>query len=1042
MKRLFKFFPVALAAVALASCSSDDLQSENAQALQLEDGKLYVEVEGNTTTRGGFASAVYENSEGVNSLFNALMFEEGDRIKVYCDQHNWRSQVWKLGQDQQYLKANGVASFEPEVAGEEKYVKDDEIAYGIYPYTNVKTSATETDKEAQYGWFTDEDRTSMEFNFRDQAKIAYSSEAYDYQKTANGAFTGETVEGNFYKTPFPLWGVKDAGKQVMTMKYLTGILRIDYTVADDATANNNNYLVIVADKQLNGTFKATDVDPTKLGTETPVLTPGVAAITPDDEVMTAAGVVDRNAIVVNMGNKKGHKLVYLPLPAQAYGTLKVYTGTNIAANTALSTASGTGNLTELYDVIVKGLIDAENETQNAKDKTANTVNAGVWYRVNDDASNIIDNVQTPFELAREIIKADKKAYRDFDLYVKSTIRVKNEDTAPQNFWLDLTGTVDNYGMDVKLKEYSLKHNVTVHFKVADASSTPGSSISKLYLKTMADSKKLTLAIDNDATNGLDSIIINKDQLKSEVTLIGETYAPGAARTAKNLPNIHNYNQGKLTIAGQAPFVLTNGEITIDAPTETISELWVADGCKKVNLNNGILGQLSFGDNTAVHGKEIGAEVEIVSKGNSGITKVKGLHTEATNDATNTWITTNFGTKKVKFTSVWDGTSNTQALGSAQDNNGNNTKDNIVFTAAQLANAATASGDITILAQEIDLDGKNWTPVALAKSISGDYLGKSGSGNNGVKASAQVTIKNLNITPAAAVTTGTGLFATATKDIKNLILEDVTIEAPAASSSIGALVGIANAGAAQAIHNVTLKGTNKLSVLGDGAYYIGGIVGQVNKANTALTLSDVKVEGTTEIQGYRGLGGLIGYVDQTTESVTISAAKEKVATTSYNASNTYCSVSGITFTQNANSDTDVKYDPSYAAHGNYIGVIGVASATTPAVSIYGGSADYIGTALIPTTNFYTADPSTNKGKWGYVTNGVTKYYDIKGNQQLVGCSNIGTDGAVPSSTADWYVTINKPTTTGTITYDGAQYKVKDSKPATGDGIDNYLIYINK
>ena len=897
MKRLFKFFPVALAAVTLASCSSDDLQlSQNGQDLVLEDGKLYVEVEGNNVTRGGFASAIYENSNGVNTLFNALVFEEGDRIKVYCDQHNWRTQVWKLGQDQQYLKANGVASFEPEVEGEEKYVKSDEIAYGIYPYTNVK-GTEETDKDAQYGWFTDEDRSTMEFNFRDQAKITYSAADYDYQKTSGGAFTGETVEGTFYKTPFPLWGVKDAGKEIMTMKYLTGILRIDYTVTADAEENTKNYLVIVADKQLNGKFVAEDVDPAKLGTEAPVLTAAdEEAITDDDVVMSADGDVVVNAIVVDMGATKGHKMVYLPLPAQTYGKLQVYTATSVAANDALSLDDEEGNLDPLYDVIDKDLINTENETQNAKVKTANTVNAGVWYRVNDDSGMLDTEASSPFQMVQAIIAADKEAYRDFTIEFQNPIIVDNGDATPQRQWIDFQNTVANYGLG---EAYNLNHHVTVK------ATLKGNAADQILKIKNIGGAKLTLNIEQDDDTPV-KIDVAKD-LTSELVLDGA------------LTEVTNASSDKLTIAGNVgTSVTTEGNITIDAKGKTVADLIISKGCTKVNVLDGTVTKVEFTEKTEENNKQIAADVELHTEGTGYLAEV---------DYTNVPQATDGKTfaKTISYTSKWDGETSQNELTDISGNvkglnvagDGIEAVSSAITSAAQLA--GFASGEATrILAKEIDVDGKGMQNNALTAVVNGNYNVYPTAVTNKADAAAiaQANIKDLQIGATELGTDNYGLFKTAGTGAKvyNLKISDAKIIGKTGSiaANIGTLIGYA--GADITVQNVDVTGltatiTGKTNYAAAGKYLnIGGVIGQVS-GGTA-TMLDVHSTGAISANG--SLGGIIGNVAKAANSKAVFG-KSKQNNTKYSADQECSSTIAMTVTPG-----QAEYDPLYAKVGTLVG----------------------------------------------------------------------------------------------------------------------------
>lgn len=960
MKRLFKFFPVALAAVALASCSSDDLQlAQNGQDLQLEDGKLYVEVEGNNVMRGGFASAIYENSKGVNSLFNALMFEAGDRIKVYCDQHNWRSQVWKLGTDQQYLSKKGVASFEPEVAGDEKYVKSDEIAYGIYPYTNEKTSATETDKEAQYGWFTDEDRSTMEFNFRDQAMISYSAADYDYQKTSGGDFTGETVAGAFYKTPFPLWGVKDAGKEIMTMKFLTGILRVDYIQPTETT--NDNYIVVVADKQLNGKF-VTTVEPENLGTKAPLLVSGAAASVAT-EVMSAAGVVTNNAIVVNMGKTAGHKLVYIPLPAQAYTSLKVYKGDNIAAGTALETTS-TPNLTVLYDVIAENLIDTENETQKSTitanenfgasyTPVAKTVYPGVWYRVNDDSQNKNTTATSPFQMVQAIIAADKAAYRDFTIEFTNDILVDNSDDAPQRQWIDFQNTVPNYGLGEK---YKLNHKVTVK-----ATFNGVASNQVLKIKNIGG-ENLTLNV----TQGANKVNIMVDEsLSSPLTISGA------------IQTLVNYSNDNLTVTGSATSIHTDGKMTINT-ANTITNLAILNKCKKVTIKNGTITSLFFAptaDKVNAADKYEGNNdgVDIYTEGTGYIQAIAfdRLKTNGETDATKLKFTDNCN--KVKFTSklTYNGTLGHAATSITGAYDGAATPTAITkayVSAMQLKGGSEPT--VKILAQEIDLNSEfTWTPKATAQELDGNYKIYPAT-SKAADAPEKVTIKNAKIGIAGGKA---GLYVTANAS-KNLKLKDFKMDfGTTVVNTAGALASDAAGVTLENIEveNLSITSTAKGKPTTTGALQaFGGLIGT---STNSTVFKSIKTSGT--ISGYASIGGILGQVNVASSVVSFGARVEKKIVGE-------CS-SSITADMQAGTN---QYDPTYAMIGTMVG------------SISGNHAN--SSANIWTTKDYAATNNYTNAKWSATVAGSTTNYQITNGLSVVGFCGFDLTKSDPTPLTTW------------------------------------------
>lgn len=905
MKRLFKFFPVALAVLALASCS-DDLQLADGQKIQLDKNKLYVQVEGDDATRGGFASAIYENSKGVNSLFNALYFEKDDRIKVYCDESNWRSQVWKLDEPEQYLNKTGVSSFVP-VGDEPKYVQDDEVAYGIFPYVNNfdEEDPTLDAVDFEYGWFANERRTEMGFRFLDQAKVVYSAEDITYNKSAGG-----TVPGTFYKTPFPLWGKKAAGASVMTMKYLTGILRIDFVVPADAAAGSKNYLVIVADKQLNGDFVAKNLKPDELGSKAPVLT-GAATIVGapvSDAIMAADGTVQNNAIVVDLGVAKGHKMVYLPLPAQLYANLKVYSAYGIADGTALANTGIGENMVELYDIIANDLIDTENEAQNVEAPVANTVYPGKWYRVIDDSENKDSEASSPFQMVQAIIEADGKAYRDFTITFTKDILVDNTDDAPQRQWIDFADEVANYGLG---EAYTLNHKVTVNVKFKGVAANQVLKINNI------GGEQLTLNITQDATNPVDVFVGEK--LSSNLVLKSANQIPYLTNESTVATDADGKQTKGLTVSAPVYQIETSGEMNIKNEwTDNVNFLLLNRGVKKVNLLSGVVKTLRC---NATEGKTINEDVTIYSEGRSYIQAVDFKTVPQTKGADNKYN----DDAKLLFKSKWTNDASMGAFAATLFIM-NTAADNIeaITTAAQLA-AYAGDADANIIGK-YDLNEGAWVSKALTKSFAGaEYIARpannAGANVSGVMAN-NATIENLK--------SANGLFATITPaadlTVQNLTFATKNTVTGTATGKVGLLAGEIAAGTGVVtIKNIDVQGANTISAAGASAA-IGGVIGKVSHATE---LANVKVNATTTVEGHKYVGGIIG---EAAAQTTLQATKDGTPY-AYNGAagdpnDVFCTFAGDLSKLITHKVGNAQYSENFAKKGTLIGAVTKSTLAAP------------------------------------------------------------------------------------------------------------------
>ena len=113
--KLLKLFPVALAAFALASCSTEDFESSKTQDLA-NKGDLRIvwdTVDGNEETR-----ALSDNK------FNGPFFEEGDQIFVY-DNLMHSTDVYAFQKNAFY--------FDPQFEDDAPIIQGNDVAYAVYP---------------------------------------------------------------------------------------------------------------------------------------------------------------------------------------------------------------------------------------------------------------------------------------------------------------------------------------------------------------------------------------------------------------------------------------------------------------------------------------------------------------------------------------------------------------------------------------------------------------------------------------------------------------------------------------------------------------------------------------------------------------------------------------------------------------------------------------------------------------------------------------------------------------------------------------------
>ena len=261
MKSIVKFFPAALALVAFASCSNEDLFGDSSNAQEVQFAKtMDVQVEGINFA----GTRAYQMPEASNGL----AFGDADKIRVY----------------------------------------DDELhKYDVYAYsTSAKTFGTDDDNVSE-----------AKFAILPAADVQYGAWSNDGVKTvvnipATVNYSTLTVGDNTaYVSGIPFWGEVKAGatksKLETTLYAMTSLIRV--RVNNLAASQNGNYIKLrSAVEPITGMFEAT-LDPT-------VATSKAANTTTLEAV---EGFDNGKEIIVNLGKEAiDLAYVYLPLIAGSY----------------------------------------------------------------------------------------------------------------------------------------------------------------------------------------------------------------------------------------------------------------------------------------------------------------------------------------------------------------------------------------------------------------------------------------------------------------------------------------------------------------------------------------------------------------------------------------------------------------------------------------------------------------------------------------------------------------------------------------------------
>lgn len=319
MKKFFKLIPAALAVVALASCSNDELFGEKAEVVQKVKDGLTVQVEDLDGASTRQANAAF-NGHGV-------VWEEGDQINVYDN---------KLTMYDEY-----------------KFVKDEKKFKGVNKEGATRISSTQyalfpADRVDYAGWESKGTKAVMRI-----PEIIFYDEESEFGSGKNYA----------YVSNLPMWGTASGSypEAEVSLHYLTGVLRLNL---QNAFAKEANFIKIESqdDQPISGAFQAYLSEGSTVKDEA-YLEQGTAAL------QTA------NAIYIDLRNAPSYITnLYIPIIARYYDYLKVgYSNIELDA-TALPENSE--QIIEALDAL------AWSEDEDAEDngwKTIRNWDAGITF---------------------------------------------------------------------------------------------------------------------------------------------------------------------------------------------------------------------------------------------------------------------------------------------------------------------------------------------------------------------------------------------------------------------------------------------------------------------------------------------------------------------------------------------------------------------------------------------------------------------------------------------------------------------------------------
>lgn len=979
MKRIFKFIPVALTAITLSSCSSDDLFS----SLGFDSNSprtLEVTVE---QLNDGDITRAANVGDG-----NTLIWQNNDVITVYDDKlflydpYTFNGTSFVIADDKHIVETPQFALFPNAYFGEGStfYSRNDDK---VYAKANIPASLA-------YG----EDYSVGE------------SEGSPYV-TSNGKAA--------YVSLLPMWGTASVenGKTGVSLHYMTAILKVTLTNA----MGNVQYLYVSGTKdiagtqpaQLNGEFKVdlSSTGRTPLTSTTMVPTKATPAV--------ADGLLEVDLRNIN----KATSVIYVPIPAGHYGLLRVWAG---AKNDAYNAATN-----KIYEFVDK---DFEVKFYGSLTKKTYAVDGTSISKINnllianrDEAKDELtldcSAAATAVAAGGETITLPNMAAGSVELKLHSftagAVTVAGSEFS-KKFILNFANTnaqpvtIDLPNADVVLagdfgdKDVTILNAKTLTFgkgtNTVNATKKFGTIDIKAEVKGVVTVAKDAKILKSDDSEGAITLAANHRSTGVEVKAGGTAGAitvNASATVSATTVNVAG-TAGDITTPNDASTVEvsgTAGDVTV-AGTGAVTISGKVEDITMSNANAGALeisGAPNYADTPVAYAKAGAVDtkgnvtVNLTSEGaaiGTSLTMAAGKTLTLTqgyiktitvpsagsnvtialgNDTNYKNLVIGAGTKfAVTGTTKWngkkigDGIAGTVGTKAAATASWQAYKDEAtaVYTAIGLVENA---GEFT-LKNNIDLNNQAWTPVATTGDIDG-----------GGKTISNLTVAvPANGAEAAAATAGLGLFSDLKNNVTNLILDGVTINAVKYTTggtgyvvdNIGALAGKVSV-ADKTIKAVTVKNVD-LSSTG-GAKNIGGVIG----TNTAaVTLTGVKLEGSNEIAGYYQMGGLVGYA---AENVTINTKAKAAAPAT--AADVVCAATA-SFTANYNSATTTPaLDKNYLSVGNFIG----AALNTKTIAITCAAADVNATKTVDLSIF----PGYTKHNVG------VNFYDYIFGQTLIGWS---------------------------------------------------------
>ena len=930
MKGIFKLTTAALALVALASCSNDELFGDpNANTgvpAIAKQGEMIVEVEDETdalTTRTAYVG-------------NQIYWEDGDQIIVYDD---------AVAKYDKYAFDEDAGKFV--LSGGKKKSNIAEPVYALFNHN-----------EGSEQWNYSTGKTTATFNI---------SAAWDWSETNVDVNSTETPA---YASELPLWGTVEAtedGGIKASLKYLTAVLKVNMknvpgnastiTVTGYANQGATQY------RQLNGTFSATLAD-----------ADGVIATSQLEPTLTTVTAADATITVDVSAAEDTVSVLYIPVIAQKYGLLTVSVDGKVVKKWPNQTLKrGTFynvNIDEFEtagdtpSAITKALVSKINNEEVVMDcAQATTVQKGdgkdntITLPYSDKLKTIVLNLkQLKGNVSDATLYVEDNAIESYSgtfvLNVGTTAatNISNVNINLPNATVIVAGNLTGVDLGDATGEGDYTSAKVLQIGKSDVATTidevfASAAVGEVIIEkgpiakddvknTIVQSvtfpqgyntvSKITIngkylgapnatnifAAAKDATEYLKNVAVtvgDSAHIVGKLTMTGDVTVPAAATinglsttgniTLNGTSTSDSYSifttKGDITINGEVKFtgtgnysVQTNeGNITVNAPVG--KGIWTKKG--NIIVTDSISGNAMTDEGNVT----IARTTEGVAVGDSVIMKKDGTFTlsggyvnildcrgnaitVANEETVPTAIKTITSATKIKHgVSKWCGAAitrtGTDPFAAYAPNAAANDS---IYTASQLASYTGAVAQK--LAVNIDLGTNAFTPIANLASE------KSFDGNNKYIKGGVVTYKATQAADPA--TAYVGLFQTVAANVSNLTIDGLSITAETVkigdatkTAVVGALAGKATGGT---ILNVNVKNVE----LSSDALMVGGLIGEIagnvtiTGAAQGVAPADQFSTVAADITGKNNLGGLVGKITSGTVAITLYKAVPTFAIT--------------------------------------------------------------------------------------------------------------------------------------------------------------------